>query len=277
MPSTHNLYLNVNPADAGEVSGANAYETGEVVSIMAVANSGWVFVAWTGGEDYVDNAAAANTTVIMPARNLTLTANFEPEGTGWPRDTETQIVDVTNPTTGKTWMDRNLGASRAAISSTDAEAYGDLYQWGRSADGHQKRTSETTYTHSISDTPGHGDFIMALDWRNPENINLWQGVNGINNPCPMGYRVPTEAELNAERASWSSNSIAGAYGSPLKLPAAGGRFYSDGSLMSVGSYGYYYSSNVDDTWSRGLYFHGSGAAIGTYYRAGGNSVRCLKE
>ncbi len=41
------------------------------------------------------------------------------------------------------------------------------------------------------------------DWRSPQNDNLWQGVNGINNPCPSGYRLPTEAELEAERLSWS--------------------------------------------------------------------------
>lgn len=69
----------------------------------------------------------------------------ECEDDGWPRDTETQVVDVINPTTGHTWMDRNLGASRAATSSTDTEAYGDLYQWGRAADGHQKRTSGTEH------------------------------------------------------------------------------------------------------------------------------------
>ncbi|WP_372934176.1 hypothetical protein, partial [Mariniphaga sediminis] len=42
--------------------------------------------------------------------------------------------NVTNATTGKTWMDRNLGASQVATSSTDIAAYGDLYQWGRAAD-----------------------------------------------------------------------------------------------------------------------------------------------
>ena len=47
-------------------------------------------------------------------------------------------------TTGQVWMDRNLGASRVATSSTDSAAYGDLYQWGRGTDGHEKRTSSTT-------------------------------------------------------------------------------------------------------------------------------------
>jgi hypothetical protein len=50
-------------------------------------------------------------------------------------------------------MDRNLGAARAATSSTDAEAYGDLYQWGRGTDGHEKRNSQTTSTLSSSNTP----------------------------------------------------------------------------------------------------------------------------
>ena len=44
--------------------------------------------------------------------------------------TTTAIVTVTSAT-GKVWMDRNLGAGRVATSSTDTEAYGDLYQWGR--------------------------------------------------------------------------------------------------------------------------------------------------
>lgn len=122
---------------------------------------------------------------------------------------------VVNPTTGRTWMDRNLGASAVATSSDDANAYGDLYQWGRGADGHQIRTSNTTETLSSSDTPGHGDFIInastPFDWRVPQNDNLWQGVDGVNNPCPAGTRLPTEAEFHVERLSWSSNNADGAF------------------------------------------------------------------
>ena len=93
--------------------------------------------------------------------------------------------------TGRVWMDRNLGASRVATSPTDTLAYGDLYQWGRGADGHQLRTSNVTSTLSTTDNPSHGYFILTstssddwpYDWRNPPNINLWQGKVGINNPC----------------------------------------------------------------------------------------------
>ena len=191
------------------------------------------------------------------------------------------IPNVTNPTTGQIWMDRNLGASQVATSSNNAAAYGDLYQWGRAADGHQIRTSGTTTTLATNDTPGHGDFITngssPYDWRNPQNDNLWQGVNGTNNPCPSGYRLPTEAEWEAERTSWSSNNSAGAFGSPLKLPVAGYRNRSNGSLSSVGSGGGYWSSTVGGTHSRYLYFYSSNAFMLSINRAYGYSVRCLKD
>jgi len=193
----------------------------------------------------------------------------------------TAIVDVTNPTTGKIWMDRNLGASQVATSSTDSLAYGDLYQWGRFADGHQCRTSTTTTTLSSTDQPGHDNFILApsspYDWRSLQNTNLWQGVNGGNNPCPTGYRLPTEAELNAERQSWSSNNSAGAFASVLKLPVAGFREYFGGSLFAVGSYSDYWSSTVSGTYSILLYLSSNSTHLDYEGRALGSSVRCIKD
>lgn len=162
----------------------------------------------------------------------------------------TAIVEVTNPTTGKIWMDRNLGASQVATDYTDANAYGDLYQWGRRSDGHQCRTSNTTLILSSVDQPSHSSFILTstipFDWRNPQNNNLWQGVNGVNNPCPIGYRIPTEMELNNERLSWSWNTSVGAFTSILKLPLGGAR--SDGgtgSYTGVGTNGGCWSSDVN--------------------------------
>ena len=190
-------------------------------------------------------------------------------------------------------MDRNLGATQVATGSTDYKAYGDLYQWGRAADGHQiinwtssttsdgaEQSSETS-TLSSYDTPGHANFILApgrpYNWLTTQNTNLWQGVNGVNNPCPSGYRLPTEAELEAERLSWSSNNTAGAFASLLKLPLAGYRSVRIGSLSNVGSEGNYWSSTVDGASSCNLYFSSSYANIYTYDRAIGYSVRCFKD
>ena len=199
----------------------------------------------------------------------------------WKAQEGGDFGEVENPITGKIWMDRNLGAFQVATSSTDADAYGDLYQWGRSGDGHEKRNSATTTTLSNSDTPGHGDFIIApnspLDWRDPQNNNLWQGVSGINNPCPNGYRLPNDAEWEAENQSWSNSNAAGAFASPLKLTLAGGRIHDSGLVVLEGSYGYYWSGNIIGTSSRRLGIGSDLAYMGNYHRAQGFSVRCIKD
>jgi hypothetical protein len=178
------------------------------------------------------------------------------------------------------WLDRNLGATQAATSFTDSNAYGDLYQWGRLTDGHEERNSGTTSTLSTTDVPGNDDFILApsspYDWRSPQNDNLWQPTSYINNPAPPGWRLPTEAEWESERGSWGSNDSNGAFASPLKLPSAGLRGHGDGSLYSVGSDGYYWSSSVDGTYARFLRFDSSNAFMRSYFRARGYSVRCVR-
>lgn len=194
----------------------------------------------------------------------------------------TEVVEVINPTTGKTWMDRNLGASQVATSNTDIDAYGDLYQWGRGADGHQCRTSAINFNLSSTDQPGHGDFIVgSIDWRSPVNSSLWQGVNGVNNPCPFGYRLPTETELLDESESWSSSNASGAFDSPLKLPLSGRRqSSSNGDLACVGGDASYWSSSAvspTSDASRALYFSSSTAFTFTSFKADGRAVRCIKD
>ena len=204
--------------------------------------------------------------------NTPPTSSYYPSGSVFCASGATVIVDVINPSTGEIWMDRNLGATRAATSLSDASSFGDLYQWGRGNDGHQCRSSSTTTILSSSDQPGNNNFILVSgspnDWRIPQNNNLWQGVNGINNPCPTGYRIPTETELNLERLSWSQNNANGAITTPLKLPKASDRFGNSG--------GHYWSSTVISTSSRMLAYDNS-AAIYDRFRKNGYSVRCIKD
>ncbi|WP_373826226.1 hypothetical protein [Bacteroides heparinolyticus] len=194
------------------------------------------------------------------------------------------IITVINPATGAEWMDRNLGATQVATSMTDVNSFGDLYQWGRGKDGHQKRTSGITTTLSNGDNPGHGDFILTdsspNDWRSPQNDNLWQGVNGINNPCPAGFRIPTEAEWTAEINTWNSLDFNGAFESVLKLPCAGGRHFAssnNGALFLLGTSGFYWTSTVSGTKASRLSFDMSHAEFYAPYRAYGYSVRCIKD
>jgi len=192
---------------------------------------------------------------------------------------------------GKTWLNNNLGADYAnttngafnpatqASSSTDANAYGSLFQWGRYADGHEFRNSGNT-AGPIATPWTSTNFITTStapnDWRTPQDGNLWQGVNGTNNPCPNGYRLPTETELANQRNSWSAGNSTGALASPLKLTMAGNRVGVNSSINNVGISGSYWSSTVSSSNSRDIFFN-SGNAMFSDNRADGFSVRCIKD
>jgi hypothetical protein len=239
----------------------------------------------TAGTTYYVRAFATNASGTSYGNEVsfstqTLAAQY-PAGSVFCAAGPTAIVDVTNPTTGKTWMDRNLGASQVATSATDAAAYGDLYQWGRGTDGHQCRTSATTTTLSTTDQPGHSNFILApnspWDWRSPQNSNLWQGVNGVNNPCPNGYRVPTSSELDNERLSWSSNNLNGQINSVLRLPASSVREHGNALIYNIGIIGFYWSSDFSGTMSNSLVVTQTNSFINLDYRPRGGSIRCIKN
>ncbi len=182
---------------------------------------------------------------------------------------------------GHEWMDRNLGAQRPALNLRDLNAYGGYFQWGRLNDGHAFEISPTTTDLSDTDEPEHNSFIRTspepVDWRFPQNNNLWQGANGTNNPCPQGFRVPTRTEWQTEMNSWDPISAHTIFSSPLKLSLAGYRSPGDGSFGGQGMGGYYWSSTVTGERSYCLFFIFSDADIAELRRAFGATVRCIKD
>jgi uncharacterized protein (TIGR02145 family) len=183
---------------------------------------------------------------------------------------------------GRVWMDRNLGATQVATNISDVNAYGDLYQWGRGADGHEKRTSSTTNVLSNNVRPDHGKFIISStsNWLSSNNVNLWQGESGVNNPCPNGFRVPTQDEWNIEINSWGGNTAAIAFASPLKLTLTGGRNGGDGSVGATGQYGHYWTSTSFGgypTWEVSFQLNGDPVQVADNDPSSGFSVRCIKD
>ncbi len=181
---------------------------------------------------------------------------------------------VENNTTGKTWLNNNLGASYADMNSSaynpsqqatarnDYKAYGSLFQWGRKADGHElfnwtgatAGTAKYGDTNVTNDDPSDSLFITSngnySDWRVNQDDTLWASESSPNNVCPVGYRLPLdpngaddgENELAVEINSWSSKDINGSMSSDLKLPSAGFRWI---------------NSNRDYTANEGIYWSGS--------------------
>ena len=196
---------------------------------------------------------------------------------------------VTSPITGKQWLDRNLGASQACTSSTDSACYGDYYQWGRLADGHEKVNSELTMTQATSIINVGREFITSsTDWTSIDSDGAlraakWSKTDGTG-VCPGGFKVPTLIELKNETMDYDGidvNQLNGkvkvidsttAFQNFLKFPTTGYR-NSDG--MSIRNPGYVYLWNADTNLAVTVFAINS-SYLGGYSHKHGMPIRCVE-
>lgn len=188
--------------------------------------------------------------------------------------------EVISPNTGRVWLDRNLGASRVAQSATDSEAYGGLFQWGRNSDGHEERAN-TSFTSGQVNAGNEGTVFIKNengDWLITRDDIRWNGeIKGDHDPCPMGFRVPSEAEWTEEYTSWSSQNISEAFSSFLRLTAGGGRIHHSASIEFDGQKGYYWSSTIFASESKTFFTTQDTIVMSNFQRGSGYSIRCIKE
>ncbi|MCX6305459.1 MAG: hypothetical protein NT040_10870 [Bacteroidetes bacterium] len=166
----------------------------------------------------------------------------------------------------KCWITRNLGASQQATAVNDATEASAGWYWqfnrkqGYMHDG-ATRTPNSTWNSNINES---SDWITAND---PCNLELG-----------TAWRIPTYTEWYnvANIGVWTS--WAGPWDSGLKMHAAGYLLYSDGSLNSRGSYGYYWSSEqYGGNTGMYLYFRSIACAMGNSFKGHGYSIRCLRD
>ena len=181
---------------------------------------------------------------------------------------------VTSPTTGKVWLDRNIGATQVATSASDSNSFGFLFQFGRSADNHQFRNSSTTTTQEVSHTNTSSNFVLNYNtWSANLSSYIWQSDwegKVMNDVCPPGFRLPTLSEISAEIGGFSSGNMSGAFSSFLKIPANERR---DNNTGNITNYGYAYLWLDNQSW---FYFSASGAYNGSGPINAGYGVRCIK-
>jgi len=198
---------------------------------------------------------------------------------------------------GNTWLNNNLGADYANVNSSsfniptqasvynDYHAYGSLFQWGRKPDGHEL----INWTGSATGTPVYGSIAGPLaeplatanfitngsDWRSPANSALWATESSTNNPCPSGFRVPTQTEQAALVTAIGGFTIYTGVNNNLKIPAVGVRINSSAALGNTSLVGQYWNSATSNN---KMYINTGGASFpGTSANSYGFSVRCIKN
>jgi PKD repeat protein len=169
--------------------------------------------------------------------------------------------------TSKCWIACNLGSDHQAnyvYDSTESSA-GWYWQFNRMQgykhDG-TTRTPETTWITDINED---------LDWQ------------AANDPCALelggDWRIPAYTEWSNVDEGGDWHDKYDAWGSGLKLHAAGLLRNVDGSLAFRGQNGYYWSSShSSDTQGWDLYFYSSSCYMNEdAWKPYGLTVRCLKD
>lgn len=179
---------------------------------------------------------------------------------------------------GKTWLDRNLGATQVATAYNDSNGYGDLYQWGRRADGHQCRNNSSVTTTLATNSANAGSSFIQVesdpfDWLATQSIGLWQpNGTGANEVCPTGYHVPTLEEWTAVAITDYNDAY-----SKLQLTAGGFRSATTSNLNGLGTSGLYWSSTRNASIIRTQYTRPTSASLNYDRAARALSVRCVSN
>ena len=312
FPTVYTLsYTPAQDASSADVT-AQVINTG----LFAITESG---ILWGTGSVDIDTYTGKISTGDITGQPFTINVSPLPEsgsisivayaktqqGTFYGKVITIPQQKVRSPFTNKTWMTYNVGATAIANVNSprgDVDSYGYLYQWGRGSDGHQIILPLKSATYDVNRVAISGSAFSAVstspltnynstsssfvnngsDWLSAYRNDLWQGLNGLNNPCPAGFRIPTLAEWQAEQAFFTSNNANGAFNYSLKLTMPGWleSFSSGGASFIATSSGGFYLTQTANANGSVQYFGINSGNVWTdvnLFKRQGLSCRCIKD
>ena len=173
-----------------------------------------------------------------------------------------ETIDEGVVISGVRWATRNVAAP--GTFAANPEDVGQFYQWGR------RRGWDATGS--------------ITGWNNsPSSGTNWTSQN---DPCPEGWRIPTNDELRTLRAAGSEPaSRNGVYGrlfgtapNQIFLPATGWRLYRTGAFVGTGTNGYYWgNTRTGSGFSHYLGFIRNAVSLSGTNRPYGFAIRCVSD
>ncbi|MGV4434556.1 FISUMP domain-containing protein, partial [Ornithobacterium rhinotracheale] len=266
-----------------DIAGGNFGVKGELTATVKVEGDGEYLVKQLAPGKSYDIATfnvdinGSRATVVLKGRGGIPDKKFGVKTNG-KLEHQFIYIPITGPD-GRTWLNNNLGADYAnvnsrhfnptqqATSKTDYKAYGSLFQWGREANGHEL----VDWTSSTSGRVVHSN----LSWSSNNSSSL----TTYHDPCPNGYHTPSKSEWEQLLSKVGSGNSNMWNERKLNLPAAGYRYYTNGSQFNhTGSRGYFWSSSQHGSFNAWeLYFSSSSGNMFSANRSYGQPVRCLKD
>ena len=178
-------------------------------------------------------------------------------------DTIVEVINIADCDEGVVingirWATRNVDAP--GTFAPYPESSGMFYQWNRKVAWNTTDRYVEGWDNSYS---------ISTEWKKE------------NDPCPVGWRVPTEAEVislqeaNSERTTLNgvNGHLFGTASNQIFLPAVGFRMQNGGFLVQVGHFGNYWIGTKDAFLS--LSFDGSVGVFNRPRRA--SSIRCVAK